>query len=84
MLNLKKGQVPNIVCLHCHEEGDGKFGETHRCLWEVLDHFANALIEVMEHNCGNSGLNWQDYYNHLKKEHSLEAVRKALVEAGNG
>lgn len=54
-----------VVCLHCHEEN---INEEHRCLWEVFDYIVEGVAEIKEWQCKNSGLNWKDYYEYLKRE----------------
>lgn len=57
-----------IKCLHCYQTGNGKFGENHSCIWEMFDLLAREIVDLKETQCGNSGLNWNDYYEHLKEK----------------
>ena len=66
--NIGKKKERKVICLHCYEEGYREFGEKHKCMWELLDYLAQGIVECKEFECGNSGLNWNDYYEHRKKE----------------
>ena len=60
-----KNQDKEIICLHCYEKCNTS---EHRCLWELFDNLIEEIAELKEHNCGNSGWNFQQYMKNMKEE----------------
>jgi len=57
--------MEKVICLHCHKEIPPEKVENHTCINEILDYLVEGIVQTKERECGNSGLNWKDYYDHL-------------------